>query len=304
MSRNGILLLGGAGFIGTALIHRLVPFGRPVHVISRKPSPACTPNAFVHVGDLSDPILLKRLREECNAVVHLAASTTPGSSARQPSGECDTLLSTIRLLEVLQDWQDTPLIFLSSGGTVYGNSLLNPVTENTPFSPLSYHAAGKTAIEGFLSAFRAAGHQVTILRPSNTYGPGQCLRQGFGLVRTALQNLATGAPMEIWGDGETVRDFVYVDDVVDAILSILNNPADANTYNVGSGKGHTVNEVLAIAQRVSGQPLQINYHPARSADVREVVLDNTRIRTVLGWQPSVGLEEGIHRTWQWLQHSH
>jgi UDP-glucose 4-epimerase len=159
------------------------------------------------------------------------------------------------------------------------------------------------ALEGFLQAFRADGNAVTILRPSNAYGPGQNLRQGFGFIRTVLEHARNGLPLEIWGDGETVRDFVYVEDVAEAIALAIGNPADNGTYNVGSGQGHTLNEVIALAQRLTGMKIHALHKPARGGDVRGVVLDVLRIRTALGWQPRINLEEGLGRTWEWLQHT-
>jgi UDP-glucose 4-epimerase len=300
MSRDSILLLGGAGFIGTALARRLAVRGQRVHVISRKPPAHSEPGIVVHAGNLGDAVLLEKLLPECGTVVHLASTTTPGTSAAHPARESGNLASTLHLLEILQRRQDTHLIFLSSGGTVYGNPMRNPVSEHAPLAPRSYHGAAKVALEGFLQAFRASGHAVTVLRPSNAYGPGQSLHQGFGLVRTVLQNILRGSALEIWGDGKNVRDFVYVEDVVEAIVRVAAISNDSGTYNVGSGKGYTINQVLAIAQQVSGMQAHVEYRPARSVDVREVVLDIAHIQSAIGWQASVDLEQGMRHTWAWL----
>jgi UDP-glucose 4-epimerase len=157
------------------------------------------------------------------------------------------------------------------------------------------------ALEGFLQAFRTAGNAVTILRPSNAYGHGQGLRRGFGFVRSVLEHARNGSPLEIWGDGEAVRDFVYVEDVAEAVTLAIGNPADNGTYNVGSGQGHTLNEVLALAQRITGAAINTLHKPARDGDVRGVVLDVSRIRSALGWQPRINLDEGLRLTWEWLQ---
>jgi UDP-glucose 4-epimerase len=301
MSDDGILLLGGGGFIGTALSRRLAQDGRRVHVVARRPPAVVHENAVVHIGDLGDAPLLARLLEECSTVVHLAAATTPGTSARRPAKELETLAPTLGLLDVLQSRKDIHLIFISSGGTVYGNPAINPVAESASLGPLSYHGAGKVALEAFFHAFRSGGNPVTVLRLSNTYGPGQQLNQGFGLIRTVLQHMLRGTTMEIWGDGENVRDFVYIDDVTEAIVVAIDAPADSGTYNVGSGKGYTSNQVLDIAERVCGTSLRAAFRPARSIDVREIVLDVSRIHSTFGWNPRFSLEEGIERTWKWLQ---
>ncbi len=300
MSRDGVLLLGG-GFLGGALAARLASEGRQVHLVSRNSSIAGQKNIAVHRGDLGDAALLGKLQPQCGTVIHLATVSTPSASAATPALELDNLLPTLRLLNVVQGWPDTHLVYLSSGGTVYGNPARNPVAEDAPLTPLSAYGAGKVAAEGFVHALRASGLAATILRPANAYGPRQNLQLGFGLVRTVLQHIRDGMPLDIWGDGENVRDFVYVDDVVQAMMLALNAPLDCGTYNVGSGSGHTINQVLEVARRVCGRPLSVNYHPSRSVDVREVVLDNSKIRAALGWQPKVSLEEGMQSTWQWLQ---
>jgi len=302
MSRNGVLLLGGCGFIGTALTRRLVADGRRVHVIARKPFLSENHGAHFHCSGIDDADLLQKLQAECDTVIHLASSTTPGISARTPVMELENLAPTLRLMEVLQAWPKTHLIFLSSGGTVYGNPSINPVSEDAPLTPLSYHGAGKVAIEGFLRALQTFGHKVTVLRPSNTYGPGQTFNHGFGLIRAVLQHALCGTTLEIWGDGESVRDFVYVEDVVAAIALAADAPG-GGTYNVGSGKGHTLNEVSAVARRICGQTLHTEFRPSRGIDVREVILDISKIYSAFGWVPAVGLEEGIAHTWDWLKKS-
>jgi UDP-glucose 4-epimerase len=118
-----------------------------------------------------------------------------------------------------------------------------------------------------------------------------------------LQHMLDGTTMHIWGDGNNVRDFVYVQDVAQAIIAAIDAPRDSGTYNVGSGNGHTLKQVLKIAESVCGTRIQVEYQPARSVDVREIVLDISRIRAELGWRPGFTLEEGIWRTWKWLRES-
>jgi UDP-glucose 4-epimerase len=303
MSRDGILLLGGAGFIGTALARRLAAQSRQVHVISHGSMPDNIPGVNFHSGDLGDAALLQKLQPRCGTVIHLASATTPGASAGLPASALDNLVPTLAMLDKLQGWQDTHLVFLSSGGTIYGNPARTPVAETALPAPLSYHGAGKLALEGFFNAFRVDGHAVSILRPSNAYGPGQPLNRGFGLIRTVLQHILQGTTLEIWGDGENVRDFIYVEDVVNAIVTVIDTPADNSVYNVGSGTGYSLKQVAEMAQRVCGKPLAIEYRPARKIDVREVVLDISRIQSALGWRPAVYLEDGLQRTWDWLRKS-
>ena len=284
VSRHDVLLLGGTGFIGSALARRLAQEKISAHVMDRQ-----------------DTVRLEQVLPQCGAVIHLACATTPGSSANDPGLEFGNLALTLRLLTLMRAQPQTHLIFFSSGGTVYGNPERLPVPEDALLAPLSNHGAGKASQEAFCQVLRAQGYAVTILRPSNAYGPGQTMKSGFGLVRTMLEHVRSGTTMEVWGDGENIRDFVYIDDVVDATMALLKLPQDSGTYNLGSGVGCSVNQVRAIVEAACGRPLQTSYRPARGMDVRSVVLDNTRLHARLGWKPAVQLTDGIARTWNWLQ---
>jgi len=283
VSREDVLLLGGAGFIGSALARRLKQQELTAHIVGRH-----------------DAGRLEQVLPQCGTVIHLASATTPGSSATHPGLELDNLALTLRLLELMQSQPETHLIFFSSGGTVYGNPDRLPVTEDTPIAPLSNHGAGKASQEAFCQAFGARGHAVTILRPSNAYGRGQTMKSGFGLIRTMLECVRSGTPLEIWGDGKNIRDFIYIDDVVEASMRLTALPQDSGTYNLGSGIGYSINQVRDIVEAICGQELSTIYRPARGIDVRSVVLDNSRLCSRLGWQPAIGLSEGAARTWEWL----
>jgi UDP-glucose 4-epimerase len=283
MRRDGVLLLGGAGFIGRTLAQRLARERVPVHILGRRQE------------DQLEPVLA-----QCGTVVHLACSTTPSASAASSSLEFANLALTLRLVDLLRKQPGTHLIFFSSGGTVYGNPQTLSVTEDSPLAPLSNYGASKASQEVFCSALRAEGHPITILRPSNAYGPGQMMTRGFGLVRTMLEHVRAGTPLEVWGDGENIRDFIYIDDIVEATWGLINLTQDSSTYNLGSGMGFSINQVRAIVEAQCGRALQTIYRPARGVDVRGVVLDSARLKTRLDWQPTVELADGIVRTWTWL----
>lgn len=280
MSRR-VLLLGGAGFIGSALAPRLVAEGWQVTIAGRGAN-------------------LTLALDGCAAVVHLACATTPGSSRLHPAMERENLDLSLRLLEALQDRPETQLVFLSSGGALYGNPATLPVAENHPAAPLSPHAAGKAAVEAFIAAHEAAGHPAAILRVANAYGPGQAGKPGFGFIRTLLEHALSGQAMEVWGDGETVRDFVFIDDVTRSIGHALARPETSGTWNIGSGVGHSLNQVIALAREITGQPIPVSHRVARQSDVRGVVLNITRARRELGWTPEVTLERGLRLTWEGL----
>jgi UDP-glucose 4-epimerase len=234
--------------------------------------------------------------------VHLASSTTPGVSAREPELEAPNLALTLQLLQLLQAYPSMHLIFFSSGGAVYGNPAQLPVPEDALLAPLSYHGAAKVAQEMLCQVERAHGRRVSILRPSNAYGPGQGLRAGFGLVRTLLEHARSGSEMEIWGEGTHLRDYIYIDDVVEVTCRLIDDPGRSGTYNLGSGVGHSILEVCSLVETVCGRKIRTVLRPARGADVREVVLDCRRLREAIG-RPTVttDLVTGIRKTWAWLQ---
>ena len=299
MSHDGVLLLGGGGFIGSALVNRFVADGRQVYVIGPG-APSARNEAHYLQSRLDDPALLARALPLCSTVIHLASATTPGSSANHPSHEVDNLAPSLRMLEALQAYPETHLIYFSSGGTLYGNPQRLPVNEDDPTAPLSYHGAAKLAMEAMLHTFRARGHAVTILRPANAYGPGQSLKSGFGLIRTMLEHVRCGTPLAIWGDGENVRDFIYIDDISEACARLLALPGDNAAYNLGSGDGYSINQVRHIVEQVTGIELKATHHPARGVDVKSVVLDTNRLETRLLWKPETSLNEGINKMWNWL----
>lgn len=281
-----VLLLGGHGFIGAALAQRLLRAGQTVHVLGRADCAALAQ-------------LLPQLLPHCGTVVHLASSTTPGSSALLPELEQANLQLTQQLVDAcLKTQPDTHLIFFSSGGTVYGNPANLPVREDAPLVPLSPHGAAKVAQENMCLALRARGQAVSILRPSNAYGPGQTAKGGFGLVRTMLEHARQGTELQIWGNGENVRDYLHIDDLVDATLRLIAQPDKADTYNLGSGTGYSVNQVKAMGEEVTGRPIAARYLPTRDVDVQAVVLDGQRLQGAVQWRPLMELPEGMQQTWQ------
>jgi len=297
-----ILLLGGAGFMGRALAARLQSRGLEVHVVTRAATVAMPRGIHVHGGGIENVELLRRLLPGVGTVVHLASATTPGLSGKAPSLEANLNIGpTLGFLEELQRHADIRLVYVSSGGTVYGNPTLDPVPETAAVAPLSFYGAGKVAIENFLLCFqRVTGSPVAIARPSNLYGPGQPFYQGFGVIRTMLQHVRDGSTMKIWGDGTVVRDFVYIDDVVSALECLMDDARASGIYNVGSGVGHSLVDLIGIIDSECGKKLQVEFTPSRNIDVHRIVLDCARIRERLGWTANMDLNAGIGKTWEWL----
>ena len=301
--REGILLIGGSGFLGLALAKALARAGRDVHVISRNTQPGNRNGISFHQGSQENSTVVPPLLEICNTVVHLASTTTPGSSARKPVLDAEeNLLPAVRLAELMSALPPARLVFVSSGGAVYGNPSQLPVDESLAPHPLSYHAAGKVALESLFTAFSHANDiHFAALRPSNIYGPGQQLRTGFGLIRTLLNKAMTGTPVEIWGDGKAVRDYLFIADAVNACMQLIENAQATGAFNAGSGTGTSIVDLITLVRQVTGHALEVTQRPARSTDVRAIVLDSTRLQNVTGWHTNTDLEQGIRTTWKWLQ---
>ena len=302
-SHHRILLLGGGGFLGQALAKTLLSNGYEVSRLDFRPISPLGIQDRVFVGDLSNPDFIQPLLTNCHTLIHLASATTPSTSATSPFMEVGANIGpTLRLLELAQQPSLKHLIFISSGGTVYGNPERLPAMESDPSSPLSYHAAGKVALESFLHAYRhLSGKVVTILRPSNIYGPEQPLRSGFGIIRTMLENARADQPLTIWGDGENMRDYLYIDDMIAACCKLITRGCDNDTFNVGAGTGTSINQLRQAIEKIIGKHLSVKHLPARPLDVRGIVLDSTKLAHATGWAPQVSLEEGIMCTWQWLK---
>jgi UDP-glucose 4-epimerase len=302
VSRDGILLVGGNGFLGLALARALAAAGREPHVLSRTTQPGRRDGIAFHCGSQDDPDIVSPLLLGCGTLVHLASTTTPGLSAGRSSVDAiENLLPAARLLEIMATCPPERLVFVSSGGAIYGNPRRLPADESEPPNPLSSHAAGKAALEAFFTSFaHCHGIPLTILRPSNLYGPGQEFRSGFGLVRTMLGRALRGEPVEVWGDGQIVRDYLFIDDAVDACLRLLRQPERWGTFNIGSGTGTSILELIGLVQRVTGRNLAVRAYPSRPVDVRAIVLDSARLATATGWEPRTPLEQGLRHTWSWL----
>jgi UDP-glucose 4-epimerase len=302
MKQSSILLLGGGGFLGSAIAGNLSRKEYHIHILGRNSTETRQPKITFHRGNIEDKHLIKSLLPECDTVIHLASDTTPGSSAGKPLLEAEmNIIPTLKFLETFRDYGNQQIIFISSGGTIYGNPETIPVNENHHLRPLSYHGAGKIAIESFLHAFDCdTGKKITILRPSNFYGPGQSFKQGFGFIRTVLELVKSNTEIKIWGDGNIVRDFLYIDDMVECIDMVIRAEPHSEVYNVGSGIGHSLNDVLCIVEKTCGITLKKKYQVTRKVDAQKIILDCTKIEKKLGWKPAISLEQGINLTWQWM----
>lgn len=298
------LVIGGNGFIGSGLVVRLRAEGVAVRVLDPGlPRNDVSWDAVEFVqGSLADASILPGVLAGVDVVYHLASTTVPGTSNRDPAADVQgNLVTTLGLLQAMRAAGVRRIVYFSSGGAVYGNTDVDRVSESQPLHPVSSYGVVKAAIEHYLHMYRELGDlDPIVLRPSNPYGPRQSTAGVQGAVGTFLALASRGEPIRIWGDGEVVRDYLFIDDLVELAARAGLAPG-TGTYNVGSGSGHSLNQLCAAIAQVTGQTLDIEYLPGRPFDVKRIVLDTTAARTTFSWAPRVTLAEGIERTWHSLR---
>lgn len=303
---NGaVLVLGGGGFIGKALVRALAARGDSVISVSRHKNDAAPPGVEMVTGEFREPDDFAPLLERARAVVHLATTSTPGTSAAQPLKEVQTNLHlTASLLQALQEYPDRGLLYLSSGGSLYADSH-TPLTEAGQLHPRSYHGAGKLAAEAFVSAWcDQFSRGAVALRPSNVYGPGQPERPGFGIIPAAFGKILRDETLTIWGDGEAQRDYVFIDDLVKLCLEILSRPFSKGLQpvNCASGRSVSLNVLFDTMENVSGKPLLRHYDCSRTLDASCIAMDTSLAKQLYGWSASIGLDSGLAKTWERFVH--
>jgi UDP-glucose 4-epimerase len=298
-----ILVIGGYGFIGSHFVDVIVAGGASVRVLDRPGSLRREGKLSVDYlyGDFSVVATLADALTGSDVVVHFASTTVPGTADLDPIADIESnLVPTVRLLQQMRALNVRRLIYLSSGGTVYGNTRMVPIPEEHERNPLSSYGIVKVAIENYIRAFAVqTGVEALILRPSNPYGPRQGHIGVQGVIPTFFQRILKCEPIQIWGDGNNVRDYIYIDDVVRFIALALERGL-IGVFNLGSGQGSSVKDVLKIISEVTGITAEVRYLPARGYDVRSVILDITKARSALPWVPLVSLRDGCERYWRWL----
>jgi UDP-glucose 4-epimerase len=254
--------------------------------------------APITVGDAADPALAEAALENVDHVVWAAGGLLPADSNLAPIVDVgQSLPPLLTMLEALRDHEGVDITFLSSGGTVYGNPTLLPVPESHPTSPLTSHGVLKVAAEHYLALYEDEyGVSARILRCSNIYGEGQPADRSQGLVAAALASVASGRALPVFGDGAAERDYLFVGDLVDVVRDLLPHRDVPRVLNVGSGRGATVNEVVATVESVTGTKLRLDPRAQRPGDVSRVVLDTTLLRSVIDLDP-LPLTDGIALTW-------
>jgi UDP-glucose 4-epimerase len=308
-TRHQYLVLGGTGFIGSHLVDALAAEGHFVRVLARPASAHVArrwPNPRVEVvlGDFGDRDTIERVVRGCDVVFHLVSTTLPKASNEQPLYDlASNVGGTIQLLDAVRREGVRKVVFASSGGTIYGRTRVSPIPEDHATDPTCAHGIGKLAIEKYLQLFKELhGLDCCALRIANPYGERQRTEKAQGAVGVLLERALNGRPFEIWGDGSVVRDYIHVSDVVRALIAgAAATDAANNVFNIGTGQGTSLNELVAVVERTINRRVRRIYLPARGFDIDENVLDTTRATEELGWTASVSLEDGIRETIEWRQ---
>lgn len=300
------LVLGGGGFIGSHLSEALHAQGYFVRVFDRpnirRFSSGLSNNMEWFEGDFINPKDLSAAMESCDIVIHLIAMTLPNSSNRNPIYDLEAnAISTLHLLEIAQRHRIKKIIFVSSGGTIYGIPQAIPLKETHPTEPTCAYGISKLAIEKYLALYQQMhGLDFCVLRLANPFGPRQRTSTAQGAVTVFLEKALRGEMIEIWGDGSVTRDYFYVSDAVTALVKTISYEGEVRIFNIGSGVGKSLNDILAVMGEM-GLRTQCRYLPARKFDVPVNVLDNSLAREHLNWKPEVPFDEGLARTLEWLR---
>ncbi|EMR14353.1 UDP-glucose 4-epimerase [Methylophaga lonarensis MPL] len=292
--------MGGAGFIGSVLIRRLLQDGHRVSVFDRDARVLINQMpelASATQADFSDVMSLAEAMTGVDLIFHLISTSVPSTSNKNPVHDVESnLVNTVKLLELMRATDVKRIIYLSSGGTVYGNPVSLPINECHSTNPTCSYGIVKLAIEKYLQMYAELYQlDVTILRPSNPYGPGQTRKGVQGFIGTCVDKINSGQAITIWGDGSVVRDYVYIDDVVSACVKAMYT-SQRGPFNISSGVGYSLNQLVEMMEKFLDKKIEVIYQEKRNFDVPEVVLDNQLARATLGWTPKTTIENGLKLT--------
>ena len=305
--KKRFLILGGAGFIGSHLCDALLSAGYSVRLFDRLGVPPYRvfteqePIEWIQ-GDFSSTADIEKAIDGSQIVFHLVSTTLPKSSNDDPVYDVESnVVGTLRFLDAARHAGVEKIVFVSSGGTVYGVPQVIPISETHPTDPVSSYGIGKLAIEKYLHLYEVLhGMEYCVLRLANPFGERQRANAAQGAVAVFMNRAIHNQPIEIWGDGSVVRDYIYIANVVDALLKAAFYSGKELLFNIGSGQGKSLNDILAAIEVLLNRPVNRTYLAGRSFDVPANVLDITHAQKHLAWSPQVSFETGLTGTFHWL----
>jgi UDP-glucose 4-epimerase len=301
-------VLGGGGFIGSHVVDDLLSAGHRVRILERPRVPRYREFDSAEAvewleGDFLSASIVEEAVDGMDAVIHLVSTTLPKDSNDDPVFDVESnVLGTLRLLQAAREARVRRIVFISSGGTVYGTPVAIPIPETHPTEPRVSYGVVKLAIEKYLALFeRLYGLEHVVLRVANPYGRRQRVETAQGAVAAFIHRALSGAPIEIWGDGTIVRDYVHVSDVARAFLRALDYGGSSRVFNIASGQGRTLNDIVALIRTLNSRSVEVRHLAPRSFDVPCNVLDIDKARAELGWAPSIAFEDGVRETLEWAR---
>ena len=289
------LVLGGSGFIGHHAVRVLAEYGVERVVGDLVPSPEAP---FVRM-DLTDKVSFQQALCGIDVVVHLAWTTVPQSATDNPSQDVITnVLGSLNLFRACIAQKVRRVVFCSTGGAIYGVPHFIPISEAHPLAPTSSYGITKLTVEKYLILFsRLYGLEYMILRPGNAYGEGQTNARGQGVIAACLAAVQADQPFTVWGDGTVVRDYVHVSDIARAISLAVTTGASNHVLNIGTGRGFSVNDLIALIREATQRSVKVEYVSQRLIDAPVNVLDSSLATAILGWKPQISIQEGLLRQW-------
>lgn len=309
------LVTGAAGFIGSTLVDRLLADGHTVVGLDNFASGRASnlehlvgnrAHVFVEADIVTADLeaILDEHRPE--VVFHLAAQIDVRHSVADPQFDASVnVIGTVRLAEAARRAGVRKIVHTSSGGSIYGTPPTYPTPETVPTDPASPYAAGKVAGEIYLNTFRHLyGLDCSHIAPANVYGPRQDPHGEAGVVAIFAQALLSGKPTKVFGDGTNTRDYVFVDDVVDAFVKASGDAGGGQRFNIGTGVETSDRQLHSAVAAAVGGPDDPEFHPPRLGDLKRSCLDIGLAARVLGWQPKVGLQQGVARTVEYFRNQH
>lgn len=299
---NTVVVTGGAGFIGSHLVRRLASLGLRVHVIdnlSTGRAEKVPPEAVLHTLDIRSPDAYKTIVTiQPDAVVHLAAQADVQQSIRDPFLDMDINIGgTLNILNACREAKVRKVIFASTSG-VYGNLQKDMMTERDPTLPISFYGLSKLAGEQYIRLYTSLfGLSHAILRFANVYGPGQTAKGEGGVVAIFMDRIRRERQLVVNGDGNQTRDFIYVKDVVEALIAACSYQ-ESLTLHVSTGKAATVNDLVSSLRKFHSREIKVQHGPDKPGDIRHSCLSNHEIQRKLLWKPVYSLEQGLQETYR------
>jgi UDP-glucose 4-epimerase len=297
------VVLGGGGFLGVNLCRRLAASGVRVRAFGRRCRfPQDLAGIEWRQGDLCDGAALASAIASCEIVFHLVHSYMPQSADLNMAEDVrQNVIASLALLEISRKLEVKRIVFVSSGGIVYGPTPpLVPTPETAPTDPISAYGISKLAIEKYLRLYEHHhGLTFRVLRVANLYGPFQLPEKNQGVIAALISCALHDKEFEIWGDGSAVRDYVYVDDVVDALLLAAADQSGERIFNIGSGEGRNLHQVAAAIEAELGVKLATRRTQGRIIDIPISVVSIERAAAVLKWKPKTPFDVGLRRTIDW-----